>query len=345
MRTRDLRAVPLPLPLPPRRSHVDPLAHVLGDCDCDAVAHALRLGHGLRLVHLLLVSLIIVLLVCDSDCGGQLNGYVLSGPYRHALRHGHAIAPLDAHRHCVLVPHDHRDPHGDGDRVLDVFVVGELVLLRVLVFDRDRDVCEHDDEVGDVAAVVDAHPVLFAHAFLVWQPHTDAERFGNAHTEPGSLSLPPFRRRDYARGNCGHYWHLGWARDGREVQQSLWSRRGSNWEFCSPRALQEGRGGVRAARGCSPHDARLLEGRLQKPMPAVSPHPTPSCYRCQTDESNNVIRRISLPTGAVTTLVGFAGTPGSADGVGSAARFFQPTGVAVDPTGTFALVVRAGIGG
>ncbi|MBL8142094.1 MAG: hypothetical protein JNM38_13345 [Acidobacteria bacterium] len=48
--------------------------------------------------------------------------------------------------------------------------------------------------------------------------------------------------------------------------------------------------------------------------------------------SRNTIRRISSG-GVVTTLAGMAGTFGSADGTGSAARFLEPTGVAVDSVG------------
>jgi hypothetical protein len=50
------------------------------------------------------------------------------------------------------------------------------------------------------------------------------------------------------------------------------------------------------------------------------------------DSSNNTIRKIT-PDGVVTTLAGTAGSSGSADGVGAAARFCQPEGVAVDGTG------------
>lgn len=47
---------------------------------------------------------------------------------------------------------------------------------------------------------------------------------------------------------------------------------------------------------------------------------------------NHDIRRVT-PGGVVTTFVGSAATPGSADGTGSAAQFFQPQGVAFDGGG------------
>ena len=51
-----------------------------------------------------------------------------------------------------------------------------------------------------------------------------------------------------------------------------------------------------------------------------------------SDIFNHTIRKIT-PTGIVTTLAGLAGASGSADGTGSAARFFQPQNVAVDSAG------------
>src|SRR5438105_13805388 len=50
------------------------------------------------------------------------------------------------------------------------------------------------------------------------------------------------------------------------------------------------------------------------------------------DSENHTIRKVT-PTGAVTTLAGLAGIPGSTDGTGSGARFYFPSGVAVDGAG------------
>ncbi len=50
------------------------------------------------------------------------------------------------------------------------------------------------------------------------------------------------------------------------------------------------------------------------------------------DANNHAIRRIA-PDGTVTTVAGFLGTSGTADGAGSAARFNFPSGVAVDEAG------------
>ena len=53
-----------------------------------------------------------------------------------------------------------------------------------------------------------------------------------------------------------------------------------------------------------------------------------------TDTFNFTIRKISSG-GVVTTLAGTAGSSGSTDGAGAAARFFYSQGVAVDSSGNF----------
>lgn len=47
------------------------------------------------------------------------------------------------------------------------------------------------------------------------------------------------------------------------------------------------------------------------------------------DSNNNTIRKIT-PAGVVSTPVALAGSYGSADGTGSAARFNHPFGITVD---------------
>ncbi len=58
----------------------------------------------------------------------------------------------------------------------------------------------------------------------------------------------------------------------------------------------------------------------------------------QADSSNNIIRRIALPSGNVTTLAG-GEISGYADGQGTIALFLTPAGVALSGDASFALVV------
>ena len=55
------------------------------------------------------------------------------------------------------------------------------------------------------------------------------------------------------------------------------------------------------------------------------------------DCSASRIRRIDLATGSTTTLAG-DGTGSFRNGDGASAQFYCPTDVAIDPSGTFALV-------
>jgi len=58
------------------------------------------------------------------------------------------------------------------------------------------------------------------------------------------------------------------------------------------------------------------------------------------DTANHTIRKIVIARGLVTTLAGTAGTYGSTDGTGTAARFYYPYGITTDGTNLF--VTNAG---
>lgn len=57
------------------------------------------------------------------------------------------------------------------------------------------------------------------------------------------------------------------------------------------------------------------------------------------DSANNLVRRLVVASGSVTTLAGST-TAGTANGVGAFARFSNPFGASVDAYGSFALIVR-----
>jgi sugar lactone lactonase YvrE len=57
---------------------------------------------------------------------------------------------------------------------------------------------------------------------------------------------------------------------------------------------------------------------------------TDGVYLFVADTYNELIRRIEIATATVTTIAGSAGSKGSQDGTGSAARFNDPFGVAID---------------
>lgn len=54
-----------------------------------------------------------------------------------------------------------------------------------------------------------------------------------------------------------------------------------------------------------------------------------------SDLGNHTIRQMVIATGEVTTLAGKAGTPGHADGIGSAAKFNSPKGITTDGTNLY----------
>ena len=83
-------------------------------------------------------------------------------------------------------------------------------------------------------------------------------------------------------------------------------------------------------RGCARRRTALTSSSL-----SVSSHDV------SQGNGDHRIRRVEIATGATTTLAG-SGTLGFLDGAGGSARFNYPFGVAIDPSGGFALVaVRA----
>ena len=55
------------------------------------------------------------------------------------------------------------------------------------------------------------------------------------------------------------------------------------------------------------------------------------------DLNNHRIRRVDITTGATTTLAG-SGSAGFRDGAGGSAQFKNPYGIAIEPSGGYALV-------
>ena len=78
-------------------------------------------------------------------------------------------------------------------------------------------------------------------------------------------------------------------------------------------------------------------------LPCASPfllEPLFLSHEMQAEYGNHLLRRLVLSSGVVSTLAGQAGSAGSANGIGTNARFTNPFGIALDAAGTFAVVVR-----
>jgi DNA-binding beta-propeller fold protein YncE len=61
-------------------------------------------------------------------------------------------------------------------------------------------------------------------------------------------------------------------------------------------------------------------------------------YAFVADNNNHLIRRIVISTASITTLAGEAGQSGSANGIGTNSRFYEPPGICVSPNGIYAFV-------
>jgi streptogramin lyase len=75
--------------------------------------------------------------------------------------------------------------------------------------------------------------------------------------------------------------------------------------------------------------ASVLATGFNEPF-GIDVHPDGDIY--VADRATHVIRRVT-PGGSVSTFAGSLGNSGSSDGIGSAARFFQPEGIDIDADG------------
>ena len=103
-----------------------------------------------------------------------------------------------------------------------------------------------------------------------------------------------------------------------------------------PRAARIGRAAGQPDQGWSSATTAPAADYAEMPLPASvvedAVHIDAAGTVYVADTFNHAIRRIT-PAGVVTTLAGLAGTPGSADGTGSTARFATPRAIAVDAAG------------
>jgi DNA-binding beta-propeller fold protein YncE len=77
-----------------------------------------------------------------------------------------------------------------------------------------------------------------------------------------------------------------------------------------------------------------------------NPHGVPispdGTYALIADYANQLIRKVVVSTGSVTTLAGMNRTSGSTNGMGTNSKFFSPQGLSISPDGVLALVADRG---
>ena len=80
-----------------------------------------------------------------------------------------------------------------------------------------------------------------------------------------------------------------------------------------------------------------MRGSARRRTALTSSSLSVSFHDASQDAGNQRIRRVDIATGVTTTLAG-SGSYGFLDGGGGSAQFYSPHGIAIDPSGTFALV-------
>jgi sugar lactone lactonase YvrE len=61
-----------------------------------------------------------------------------------------------------------------------------------------------------------------------------------------------------------------------------------------------------------------------------------------SESGNNTIRKVVISSGAVSTIAGTPGTSGSANGIGAAARFYNPTAITTDGRNLYITTTQSG---
>lgn len=88
--------------------------------------------------------------------------------------------------------------------------------------------------------------------------------------------------------------------------------------------------------GSGTNDGTGAQARFARPLAVAAS--ADGSFAIVADTDNNLLRRVDLASGAVTTLAGAPGQAGAADGVGPNARFAAPASVSLPISPTFALV-------
>ena len=83
----------------------------------------------------------------------------------------------------------------------------------------------------------------------------------------------------------------------------------------------------------------LLSADLEFVQPSNKDETPPWFARLQAEYPSNLIRAVVVSSANVTTIAGRFNVSGSADGIGTAATFTYLRGLALDPAGTFAVIV------
>jgi hypothetical protein len=82
--------------------------------------------------------------------------------------------------------------------------------------------------------------------------------------------------------------------------------------------------------------------RIGNKCTSIAIDPLSEAFALFTDTEYHVVKKVVISTGYVTSISGTSGSAGDADGDPASAKFKDPLTLAIDPTGTYALIVDNG---